>query len=67
MAYFYQKAPKIDASAKNRDELLKQWDDREEFRTFISTRMIYKPYLKKEDLLNSLLVDLTKVIIDCFG
>jgi len=66
MAYFYQKTPKIDASAKNRDELLKHWDDREAFREYISTRMIYKPYLKKEELLNDLLLDLERVIVSCF-
>lgn len=66
MAYFYSKAPVISVDSKDLDKIKSEWDRLEMFKQKIRDKMIYKPFTESGELLQIVLNDLEKNIIDYF-
>ncbi len=66
MAYFYTKAPTISLNTPDFKAIKRNWQMLERFKTGIEKKMIYKPYTEPSDLLNTIIIDLEKNIIDNF-
>lgn len=66
MAYFYSKAPVVSLDSPEIDAIRLNWTRLEDFKKSIQHKMIYKPYTESSDLLQALILDLEKNIIDYF-
>lgn len=64
MAFFYSKAPVISLDLPEKDKIEKDWNRLTEFKKSIQSRMIYKPYTEVQELLETVLRDLEKNIMD---
>ncbi len=62
MAYFFSTAPIVSLDTPNFDKIADEWKKLNEFKTKISTKLIYKPYTEPNELLNTVLKDLEKNI-----
>ena len=66
MAYFYSKAPVISLDSSDKDKIEREWNRLKEFKESISNKMIYKPYTDENELLQVVLKDLEKNILDYY-
>ena len=66
MAYFYSKAPVISLDSVDLDKIKTEWDRLGKFKNKIRNKMIYKPFTDSKELLQTVLLDLEKNIIDYF-
>jgi hypothetical protein len=66
MAYFYSKAPVISVDSKDLDKIKSEWKRLDAFKKKIRDKMIYKPFTESGELLQTVLNDLEKNIIDYF-
>lgn len=66
MAYFFSKAPVVSLDSPELDKMVDNWENLEAFKKKIQKKMIYKPYNECDDLLQTILIDLEKNIIDNF-
>jgi hypothetical protein len=64
MAYFFSKAPVISLDLPEKDAIEKEWKRLTDFKKSIQNQMIYKPYTEAPELLELVLRDLEKNIID---
>ena len=65
MSYFYSAAPVISLDTPGFENIKREWERLKEFKKSISTKIIFKPYTNKTELLNMILIDLEKNIRDC--
>lgn len=66
MAYFYSKAPVISLDSVDLDKIKSEWNRLGKFKKQIKSKMIYKPFTESKELLQTVLLDLEKNIIDYF-
>ncbi|MDR0969537.1 MAG: hypothetical protein LBM67_03245 [Lentimicrobiaceae bacterium] len=62
MSYFYSTAPVISLDTPDFETIKDEWEKLKEFKTSISTKIIYKPYTETTELLNMILKDLEQNI-----
>lgn len=66
MTYFYSKAPTISLDTPNFETIKKEWDTLKKFKNTIKDKVIYKPFTNSKELMQIILKDLEKNIIDNF-
>lgn len=66
MAYFYSKAPSVSVDLDDLEIIKNDWDNLQKFKKDIQNKILYKPYTETGDLLQIIISDLEKNIIDYF-
>jgi hypothetical protein len=66
MTYFYSTPPILSLEAENFDKMFSDWKKLKEFKEMIQSKVVYKPYTSKEELLNIVCDDLMKNILNLF-
>jgi hypothetical protein len=66
MAYFYSKAPSVSLDTPDFETIRDNWIKLEAFKKVIQNKMIYKPYAENNSLLDVVILDLEKNILDHF-
>lgn len=66
MAYFYSKAPSVSVDLDYLEIIKNDWDNLQKFKKDIQNKILYKPYTETGDLLQIIISDLEKNIIDYF-
>ena len=67
MAYFFNKAPLISLDSENYKTVEEQWNKLKEFKNDVRMRLLYGEYEDKNDLLESILVDIKNNIEKYFN
>lgn len=66
MAYFHSKAPVISVESPDKKKIEEDWFKLKEFKKSIQNKLIYKPFAEEKELLQMILNDLEKNIIDYY-
>lgn len=66
MVYFYSTPPAPSLEAENYDKIKKEWDRLKEFRKTIQSKVIYKPFTSKEELIEIVSKDIMNNILELF-
>lgn len=66
MVYFSSKPPIISLDAEHFDKVKEEWDQLKVFKKEIQNKVIYKPFNTKDDLIETITLDLSKNIKDNF-
>lgn len=66
MVYFSSKPPIISLDAEHFDKIKEEWDQLKVFKKEIQNKVIYKPFNTKDDLIETITLDLSKNIKDNF-
>lgn len=66
MVYFYSKPPAPSFEAENYDNIKNEWNRLKSFKSSIQSKVIYKPFTTKEELIETVSKDLMKNIQSLF-
>ncbi|QEM09186.1 hypothetical protein [Mucilaginibacter rubeus] len=66
MAYFYERPPKVQLDAPDFQKVIDEWERLKKFKDSIKTKIMYKSYDGKLDLLNKACVDVAQNINELF-
>ena len=66
MLYFHKNAPTVSLDSPEYPRKAKEWEEREAFRKRISSKIIHGEYGEPEDLLQTVLQNIERNILDCF-
>jgi hypothetical protein len=66
MVYFYSVAPNISLESKDWEQIKKDWEQLKDFKKEIQNKVLYKPYIETTELLQIIITDLEKNILEYF-
>lgn len=66
MAYFHERPPVVQLDSRDKEKIETEWERLKTFRAKIQSKVLYKSYDSKNDLLNKVCIDLSQNIRDYF-